>query len=339
MDDIGTIPLVLVTGFLGSGKTTLLNALLRHPEMSGTAVLMNEIGSVGIDHSLVVGASDDILLLEGGCLCCQPKGSIGDGVSRLLALQPAPKRIVIETSGAANPFPILETLSQHPQATRGFQFPRVVTVVDSVFGGTTLARHTEARFQLSAADIVVLGKGDIAGPGDMAAIRRRVAETNPITVCLERAGDGTRDDLVAWLNKPMDLPLARAEPSDPHRGDAHHDTEFETVGLQFDGRLDVEAVQAWIDEVLGLYGGNILRIKGILNLEGYSRPAVLQCVRDIVHPIELLDANAAIVHRNSIVAIGWDMHPELIREALSELADQARQPLGDVGDVRLRDEV
>lgn len=338
-DDIGPVPLVLVTGFLGSGKTTLLNALLRHPDMAGTAVLMNEIGSVGIDHSLVVGASDDILLLEGGCLCCQPKGSIGDGVSRLLALQPAPKRIVIETSGAANPFPILETLSQHPQATSGFRFPRVVTVVDSVFGGATLARHAEARFQLSAADIVVLGKGDIADPEDKAAVQRWVAETSPAAVCLDRTGDGTIDELVALLHKPMDLALARAEPGEPHRGDAHHDTEFETVGLQFDGRLDAETVQAWIDEVLGLYGGNILRIKGILNLDGYSRPAVLQCVRDIVHPIELLDANAATVHRNSIVAIGWDMHPELIREALRELAGQARQPLDDVGDVRLRDGV
>ena len=198
-DDTGPIPLVLVTGFLGSGKTTLLNALLRHPDMAGTAVLMNEIGSVGIDHSLVVGASDDVLLLEGGCLCCQPKGSIGEGVSQLLALQPMPSRIVIETSGAANPFPILEALSQHPQATRGFQFPRVVTVIDSVFGGDTLARHAEARFQLSAADIVVFGKGDIAKPADMAAVRKQVAEANPAALRQELSGDGWIDDLVDLL--------------------------------------------------------------------------------------------------------------------------------------------
>ena len=134
MTNTKAIPVLVLTGFLGSGKTTFLNELLKRPEMQRTAVLMNEIGAVGIDHNLVVGASDDILLLEGGCLCCQPRGSIAGGVSRLLAIEPVPKRIIIETSGAANPYPILELLSQHPAVPRNLQFTRVITVVDSLMG-------------------------------------------------------------------------------------------------------------------------------------------------------------------------------------------------------------
>ena len=104
----------------------------------------------------------------------------------------------------------------------------------------------------------------------------------------------------------------------------HGEKEFETVGLQFDGYLETADVQDWIDQVLELYGSNVLRIKGILNLKEFERPAVLQCVRDIVHPIEVLDERAGQVKGNRIVAIGWDMHPELLREALALLADQAK---------------
>lgn len=320
------IPLMLVTGFLGSGKTTLVNALLRHGDMSGTAVLMNEIGAIGIDHSLVIGASDDILLLDGGCLCCQPQGSVADGISRLLALEPAPKRIVIETSGAANPFPILETLSQHPAAATGFQFPSVMTVVDCVYGQATLARHQEARFQLSAADIVVIRKTDIASASDKAGIEDMVANTNPSAMCFAATGEMLPDGLVEKLRQPISVPKAQFERAAPDTAHAHGDGEFQTVGLQFHGLLEAERVQDWIEHVLEIYGSNLLRIKGTLHLKGYSRPAVLQCVRDTVHPLELLDAQASKIEENSIVAIGWEIHPELLREALGWLSDQATSP-------------
>ncbi|MFY0615319.1 MAG: GTP-binding protein [Hyphomicrobiaceae bacterium] len=324
-----SIPLILLTGFLGSGKTTLLNALLRHQNFDGTAVLVNEIGTVGIDHNLVIGASDDILLLEGGCLCCQPKGSVAEGVSRLLMLEPAPKRIVIETSGAANPFPILETLSQHPQASTGFQFPLVTTVIDCVHGQATLAQHSEARFQLGAADVVILGKADLATALDKSAMTDIISKTNPAALRLDGAGDVLPDGFVEVLSRPLELSHARPVMPIASVENVHDASEFETVGLAFDGWLEAAAVQDWIDEVLNLYGGNILRIKGILNLREFERPAVLQCVRDIVHPIELLDVQAGQAigweaKRNNIVAIGWDMHPDLLREALTSLADQAK---------------
>ena len=154
------IPFFLLTGFLGSGKTTILNNLLQSSEMQGTAVLMNEIGTVGVDHNLVIGASDDILLLEGGCLCCRPQGSITDGVSRLLSLNPTPKKIVIETSGAANPYPILELLSRFTYNRKQLNFPTVISTFDNLSGEKTLSEFSEARFQLSAADIILITKTD-----------------------------------------------------------------------------------------------------------------------------------------------------------------------------------
>lgn len=321
-DDAASIPLMLLTGFLGSGKTTLLNAILRHRDMDGTAVLVNEIGSVGIDHDLIVGASDDILLLEGGCLCCQPKGSVADGVARLLALDPVPERIVIETSGAANPFPILELLSQHPLIATGVQFPRVATVVDTLLGNAALERHAEARWQVAAADSVVLTKTDMADAAAKAAVEQAVTTLNTAAAhYLGNAPDLPSGFIEVLKNShaPVGMPT---RPSDVHGHDAHGASEFQTVALQFDGRLRAAAVQDWLDRVLDLYASNILRLKGVLDLVEYDRPAVLQCVRDIVHPIALLDAPAHS-KRNSLVAIGWDMHPELLSEALGWLADEA----------------
>lgn len=316
------VPLMVLTGFLGSGKTTLLNAILRHRGMTGTAVLVNEVGSVGIDHDLVVGASDDILLLEGGCLCCQPKGSVADGVSRLLRMDSPPRRIIIETSGAANPFPILELLSQHPLARTGYQFPRVTTVVDTLHGETTLAQHPEARWQIAAADCIVVTKSDMTDAAQQAAIDRAVQALNPAAARCRANPPELPNGFLEVLQNSHAPTRLRAGPPDVNRHGSHGGNEFLTVALQFDGRLPAARVQGWLDHVLDLYGGNVLRIKGILDLVEYDRPAVLQCVRDIVHPIELL-APPATSNGNSIVVIGWDMHPELLREALDWLADEA----------------
>lgn len=316
------IPLILLTGFLGSGKTTLLNALLRDPAMTGTAVLINEVGEIGIDHSLVVGASDEILLLEGGCLCCQPKGGVAEGISRLLDLPAPPLRIVIETSGAANPVPILETISQHPLAAKAFQFPCVVTVVDCLFGRSTLQNHIEARFQVSAADILVLGKADIASQEDRLAIENIIKKENPTGKSVDAKFEMLPNGFIELLKEGAQASAARVLP-ELEDGGVHGETEFVTAGASFHGRLTAEAVQRWLDRVLESYGGNILRIKGILQLEEFDQPAILQSVRDIVHPLQLSNQQTQETDRNSIVAIGWDMHPELLQEEIDNLVDQA----------------
>ena len=321
------IPIVMMTGFLGSGKTTLLNALLRHNDMNGTAVLVNEIGAIGIDHDLVIGTTDDILLLEGDCLCCQPQGSLSAGVSRLLALDPSPNRIVIETSGAANPFPVLETLIQHPAASSEFAFPRVITVLDSVFGLESLSRYAEASFQLAAADMVVISKTDLSNPSTQTVIQKAAVRINPVANYLDGRVEGLPEKFLAMLGRSNDFTDSGLQKTKLQEGHIHGENEFETVGIKFDGRLEVAKVQEWIDQVLETYGNNLLRIKGIMSLNGYDKPAILQCVRDIVYPIETLETKAMDLGKNSIVAIGWDMHPELIREFLNNLAVLATENL------------
>jgi len=324
MTNTKAIPVLVLTGFLGSGKTTFLNELLKRPEMQRTAVLMNEIGAVGIDHNLVVGASDDILLLEGGCLCCQPRGSIADGVSRLLAIEPTPKRIIIETSGAANPYPILELLSQHPAVPRDLQFPRVITVVDSLMGLDVVEKYPEPRFQLSAAEIIVITKTDISDHSNRRALESTISEINATAVVIDGTVNNVPDkytEISQHLSNVSSYVLPRANPKNSA---AHGSTEFEAVGIEFGGVLDISMVQEWIDKVLEEYGSNLLRIKGILFLNGYEKPMVLQCVRDIVHPIEELEDIGQAIAKNTIIGIGWNMHPALIREALDNLAVQAK---------------
>ena len=317
------IPLIILTGFLGSGKTSLLNAILRHPKMDGTAVLMNELGSVGIDHNLVLGATDDILLLEGGCLCCQPKGSISEGISRLLNLTPAPRRIIIETSGAANPFPILEALSQHPGSGSSFRFPLVITVADFLFSEEVFFKHSEQSFQISAADVIVTSKKDVSSLNQQRRLKKIIGQINPNALLINSEDGDTRDDFIEMLSKPsINITVKRSHPP-PFSERTHSENEFETVALNFKGYLDSEQVQIWLDNVLNIYGSNILRIKGLLLIKEYETPAILQCVRDFVHPIEKLDVPASSITENSIVAIGWGMHPSLLREALDDLANKA----------------
>lgn len=319
-----TIPVHLLCGFLGAGKTTLLNGLLREPGMAQSGVLVNEIGPVGIDHDLVRGASDDLLLLDGGCLCCQPRGSVADGISRLIAgTEHPPQRLIVETSGTANPVPILEMLAMTPALRERVHLARVLTVVDATSGAETLNRHAEARLQAACADHLAISKVDLAraerqrsrlGPalaGLNAAASRHVLQAGAPPGALV-------DTLVAAERAPAAL-SARPLPRAPNP----HPQPFETVALEFDGELEAHRVQEWIDEVLDTYGHHLLRLKGLLRLSGSERPAVLQCVRDVVHPIGF----AAPEHdrgRNRLVAIGWDIHPDLLRRALADLAARAQ---------------
>ena len=196
------IPLFILTGFLGSGKTTLLNQLLRSEEMGGTAVLVNELGEIGIDHDLVVGASDDILLIDGGCLCCRPQGSITDGISRLLNLDPRPKNIIIETSGAANPYPILETLSQYSNKLAKLGDPIVITALDSTSYLKTFSEFPESRFQVSASDIILITKTDILPELGRKEIEEDIRRINSFALISDTHEFKKNDDFIAKFQIP-----------------------------------------------------------------------------------------------------------------------------------------
>ena len=186
------IPVTLLTGFLGSGKTTVLNHVLKQPEMAATAVIVNEFGEIGIDHLLVEKASDDVVLLNSGCLCCTVRGDIVDTLLNLFVGRAGGKiphfnRVVIETTGLADPAPILHTLISDPLIAARYTLDGVVTTVDAVNGAGTLDRQPEAVKQAAVADRLLLTKTDLADPGATAALKARLAALNPAAPLLSPA--------------------------------------------------------------------------------------------------------------------------------------------------------
>ena len=178
------IAVSVITGFLGSGKTTLLNYLLQHPEIDETAVLINEFGEIGLDHLLVEKLDDEVLLLSSGCICCTVQGELVDSLKglylkRLAGQLPPFKRVVIETTGLADPIPIITCLMKDPLFKHAYRLESLVTTVDAVYGEGQLDMHPEAVRQAAVSDKIVITKTDLADPSAVAALRERLNSFNP----------------------------------------------------------------------------------------------------------------------------------------------------------------
>lgn len=289
------IPVTVLTGFLGAGKTTLLNRLLKAPDFAGTAVLVNEFGDVGIDHLLVERLSDDVALLDAGCLCCTLRGdlvrALGDLAARADAGQEI-RRVVVETTGLADPAPILQTLMTDRRALRGFALDGVVTLVDALAGAATLDTRPEAVKQVAMADRLVLSKTDLATPEAVAVLTARLRALNPNAPLLEAAmaqpaqllGAGgfdaaaRRATVAGWLaaEAPRDTAADR------------HDAAIETFTLAFDTPLPWQGISAWLGMLALTRGESVLRVKGLLNIAGEDRPVVVHGVQHVFHPPALL---------------------------------------------------
>lgn len=281
------LPVTLVTGFLGSGKTTLLSALLKRPEMGPFAVVINEFGEVPLDQALIGRVEGPLIVLKGGCLCCAIGGDL---VSTLLDLHRSRaanpfERVVIETSGLADPGPILATLAQAPELTGLFRIDGVVAVVDALQGLRELGRQRVSVKQVALADRIVLSKSDIAAPLAVARLRERLAEINPWAP-LTTANHGGVD--AAWLFDPACLRLI----SDPGGEDGHashdhgHSHGIAAFCLWFDKPLAWEFFARAVGSLTEAHGEAVLRIKGLLNLDG--RPVAIHGVQHVLHPAEPL---------------------------------------------------
>jgi G3E family GTPase len=333
-----TTPVTVLTGFLGAGKTTLLNHLLRQPELARTAVLVNEFGEIGLDHLLVEKLDDNTVLLNAGCLCCTIRGDLVRVLREMLprSRRDEISRIVIETTGLADPVPILATLMTDPVAAAAYRLDGFVTVVDAVNGGGHLDTQVEAVRQVAVADRLVISKADLGGT---ASLRSRLKILNPGALVAE-AVHGVIDprfilnaglfnpahkipDVTGWLNA-----VAFEDTHDHHHHDPNrHDARISAFCVTLDRPLDWPALAMWLEILIASRGEHLLRIKGILNLSGQDRPVAIHAVRHLMHPPVKLPAWAEGDPRTSrLVFITSDLSRAVIEDGLRAFQTAAEPP-------------
>ena len=336
-DSLEMFPVTVVTGFLGSGKTTLLNHLVRQPGLARTLVLINEFGEIGLDHDLMSRGSDDAVYVEmaSGCLCCTIRGDL------VRTLHEAPgrfarggevwfDRVVIETTGLADPAPILHTLIAEPKVTQRYQLDGVVTVVDALNGLDTLNRHPESVKQVAMADRLVLSKTDLVDAQGFEAIAEGLSTINPGAAmeCATQSrlepgrllGLGLYEpgsqsvDAKRWLQAEA---LENAEHHDHghhhqdnhhDHGDHHHDVNRHSVSIRAfcvtrDEPLPLTAMETGLDTLRATLGSGLLRVKGLLNIAGHTTPVVIHGVQHVLHAVDVLDAWPGEDRRTRIVFI------------------------------------
>ncbi|HTZ35668.1 MAG TPA: GTP-binding protein [Stellaceae bacterium] len=351
-------PVTLLTGFLGSGKTTVLNRVLKDPAMAATAVIVNEFGEIGIDHLLVEKATDDVVLMQSGCLCCTIRGDIAETlvnlfVDRAKGRIPGFERVVIETTGLADPAPILHALMSDPIVAERYMVDGVVTTVDAVNGAATLDRQEEAVKQAAVADRLLLTKCDLAAAETRQTLEARLAALNPAApIAAVTAGaidpaflfnlglfdPATKSvEVQRWLGEE-----AYADPHDDddaghghdhNRGHQHahdvnrHDARIAAFCITREAPLSWTALSGWLDALATMRGSDLLRVKGIVAIaERPGQPVVLHGVQHLFHPPVLLPQWPSDDHRTRIVFITRDLPRDKIEQSLAAFVDADAPP-------------
>jgi G3E family GTPase len=315
------LPVSVITGFLGSGKTTLLNKLLRHAGMGDSAVIINEFGDVPLDHLLVEAIEGEVAVLASGCICCSLRSDLERTLRDLLARRdrgevPAFSRILVETTGLADPAPIVQLLLNNPLVSHFVRLDTVVTTVDAVNGQRHIDEHAEAVKQAALADRLLLTKTDLAPPETIEDLQRQLVALNPAAAQhVVRNGEIAPDvlfgaalfdpgrktaDARRWINED-----AYESPRHVHGDHQHHDHrhDINAFCLSSNQPLSWEALSRWLGRLRQGAGDDLLRVKGILNLVGESAPVVIHGVHHVFHPPVLLDAWPDSDRRSRIVFI------------------------------------
>jgi G3E family GTPase len=333
----GLIPVNVVTGFLGSGKTTLLQRLLKSPKLTDTAILVNEFGEVGLDHQLLQNLTESMLLMDNGCLCCAIRGDLQESLIELFEQRergeiPAFRRVVIETSGLADPVPIAYTLLADPVLQHHFRLGNVITTVDAVNGADQLERFEESVKQVAVADRLVLTKSDLAAPDEVAALRETLQQLNVSAPIFDAGRDDLSperliiEDLYDLKGKAREVAHWLEQDRDAGHDDGHdHEHEHEhghTSGvssfvLQFDAALDWTAFGVWMTMLLNRHGDKVLRIKGLLNVIDVATPVLINGVQHIVHPPAHLEAWPDDDRRSRLIFIVRDISRTKIEASLA----------------------
>ncbi len=338
-------PVSVITGFLGSGKTTLLNRLLQHPGMAGAAVIINEFGEIGLDHLLVATPNENTVLLSSGCICCTVRGDLVDTLRNLFRQRrageiPAFDRVVIETTGLADPVPIIQTVVTDENLAHWFCLDSVVTLVDGVNGALQLDQQAESVKQAAVADRLLITKCDVAPTAVIDVLRQRLARLNPAAqqfvvvqgeiapdslfgAALNRAGADS-GEVMRWLGEaavaqsPLELRAAG--------GDSRHDEQIQAFSLHLEGQVSHAGLTAWLTALASLRGARLLRVKGLLNVEG--NPVAVHAVQTLIHEPLTLARWPDAERRSRLVFITRGMAREDIEATLDVLRwqDTPRQP-------------
>ncbi|MEQ6341400.1 MAG: GTP-binding protein [Gammaproteobacteria bacterium] len=346
------IPITLLTGFLGSGKTTVLNHLMH--TLPRTAILMNEFGEVALDHQLLRKMEGPMVLLSGGCVCCTISGSLSPTLKNLWMARkngdiPPFERAIIETTGIADPAPVLDNLLRDNWIRVRFRLDGVVTTVDSVFSMNQLDQHFEAAKQVTVADKILLTKTDLAPADTVAVLRERLATLNPaadiVSVTngeidlahIQNLGlwnaNTTSPEVARWLKTTHYRPaqagvLDRAASIIKNTRPESHDTRIQAFSVVLDTPLDRHGLHAALSILTSFRAENLLRFKSMVNLQDETQPIVLHAVQHVLYPEVKLDAWPDDDHRSRFVFIVRDLEPEFVAKLLADFSGAANTRKG-----------
>ncbi len=342
------IPVIMLTGFLGSGKTTLLNAWLQTPDLAKAAVIVNEFGDIGIDHALIASSSDNTIELSTGCLCCTVRGDLVDTLRELQVKRAkgevrAFDRVVIETTGLADPAPVIQALMTMP-VVRRFRLQQVITTIDALHGLSTLSRHIESAKQAAVADDIILTKLDLS-KSDLTPLLERLKGLNPGSR-IHQSSPGKfphpnelaiadiydprtkSNKVLEWLNAEAYRQKSEAH---HHNGHRHHDvnrhsSDIGSFSLQFDVPLQWEHVSNWLDALVVCHSDDLLRVKGILNIAERKKPIVVQAVQRLFHPPFELPEWPSGDHSSRIVFITRGLSRDYVAEVFETIRQRKIPP-------------
>lgn len=358
------IPVTLLTGFLGSGKTTLLNQLVRQPAFANTLIIINEFGEMALDHLLVTHSNENIVMEMGsGCICCTIRGDLVQTLQDItwrFSREGSRQfdRVLIETTGLADPAPIIHTLMTHAQIAPKYRLDGVVATVDLATGMGTLDGHQEAIKQAAMADVLLLTKGDLVSPEHRADLLERLADINPAAPRWEIQNgelqaekilglglfthEGKSPNVEGWLKehayKASSAPKFQAAPRPensmnrglfsaglraPQQDVNRHGDRIRAFCFTIDNPISELALECWLEVLMTLLGSNILRVKGILNIEGRDTPIALHGVQHIFHPSAPLPAWPTDDRRSRLVFITQGVTREMIEATFRAFKDKA----------------
>ncbi len=341
------IPVTIVTGFLGAGKTTLINWLLKDPALADTAVIVNEFGEVGIDHLLVEASGDGIIELSDGCLCCSVRGELVDTLADLIDRLQTGRiarldRIVIETTGLADPVPVLQSLMAHPVLMQALRLDGVICVFDAVAGLSMLDGHEEAVRQVAVADAVLVTKTDMAQAIDRRVIADRIATLNPTARLVWDAGGFGAGDLTGLATAASEARLEAVAGDDHGHGHGHdhdghdhdhahhhhhhhhHKASIRSFSLTHDAPVDMAAIAMFFDLLRSQQGERILRMKGLVRVtQDEERPVVVHGVGAMLHPPVRMAAWPVGVRGTRLVIIGDGLDETYVQRIFDAFLNQA----------------